>query len=282
MGKYNQKASELIETLGLTYSPIAVKITESETELPKNCFRPYRDKRERYALCQTLAMVKERHLTIALGKEDHWCWKPLIGLGLVDIEPGSEAYRIALKNNGVKEMDASARNFDEFPRLPRKDSRMIVMGPLDSCDFEPDVILVYCDDNSQLRWLIGALKYRSGKRVCTELDYIDSCMWSVLPTYLTKEARVTLPDPGEEDRAGCGKNEIILSVSPELFVPMAEDVKMKLENQKRRLKNSDGTSKMNATMVPNFPRPQFYNKLFALWGLESNGVVAWSEKEREE
>jgi uncharacterized protein (DUF169 family) len=271
MNKYSTASKLLTETLPLSHSPIAIKIAEEETEIPENCFRPYRDKKERYAFCQIVTMVKENHITVALGKEDHWCWKPLIGLGLVDIEPGSEAYRIALKNNGVKETELSAENFNEFPRLPRKDSRVILVGPLDSCEFEPDVVLIYCDEVSQLRWLIGALKYRSGKRVSTELDYIDSCMWSILPTYISKQPRVTLPDPGEEDRAGCGKNEIILSVTPE----------MKLDAQKRRLRNDDGTTKMNAKMVPNFPRPQFYNKLFALWGLESNGVVAWSEKERE-
>lgn len=281
MENYCGAAQLLKDTLKLTHGPIGVKFLTSEDELPKKCFRPYRDKKERYALCQVVTMVKEKRMTVALEKEDHWCWKPLIGLGLVDIEPGSEAYDIALRNNGVGDKELSARNFDEFPKLPRNDARMIVVGPLENCEFEPDVVLVYCDKVSQLRWLVGALKYRSGKRISTEFDYIDSCMWSMLPTYLTGEVRVTLPDPGEEMRAGCGENEIIMSLPPALFVPMAEDVHMKIEAQNRRLMNSDGTVKMEAKMVPNFPRPQFYNKLFGLWGLESDGTVAWSEKERE-
>lgn len=281
MNKYGDAVDSLVQTLGLAYKPVGIRITTDEREIPENCFRPFRDKKENYAFCQTITMVKTQGLTVALGKEDHWCWKPLIGLGLVDIEPGSDAYRIALKNNGVSDEALSAQNFDEFPKLPRNDDRLILMGPLDTCEFEPEVVLVYCDKVSQLRWLIGALKLRSGKRVSTELDYIDSCMWSVLPTYLSGEVRVTLPDPGEEMRGGCGENEIILSLPIWFFRQMAADVKMKIEAQNRRLKNSDGTVKMEAKMVPNFPRPQFYNKLFALWGLQSDGTVAWSEKERE-
>ena len=98
---------------------------------------------------------------------------------------------------------------------------------------------------------------------------------------MDKKVWVTLPDPGEELRADCGVNEIIASIPPELFEQLVEDLEMKISSQKRRLNNEDGSLKMECSMVPDFPRPNFYNVLFDIWGLQSDGKVAWSEKERE-
>lgn len=279
--EYDIKVKKLCEALHLKNKPIGIHVYETKEELPEDCYLPYRDDGKHYAMCQLISMVKDEKKKVGMTKEDHWCWKPLIGLGLVDIEKGSKAYDMAIKNNGVKDLDASSKNFDEFPKLSRNDNRSIMICPLDLCDEKPDVILIYCDNAAQLRWLIGALKYRSGKRLVTELDYIDSCMWSLLPTLLKREVKVTLPDPGEVARGTCGENEIILSIPEELFDQLAEDTVMKITTQNKRLKNPDGTVKMEAKMVPDFPRPNFYNKLFECWGLDSDGVVAWSEKERE-
>lgn len=278
---YKRKVKELCEVLDLKNKPIGIHVYEKKEDLPNDCYLPYQKDGVRYAMCQLISMVKDENKKVGMTKKDHWCWKPLIGLGLVDIEKGSRAYEMAIKNNGVKDMEASSKNFDEFPKLHRNNDRSIMMCPLDVCDEKPDVILIYCDNIAQLRWLIGALKYRSGKRVVTELDYIDSCMWSLLPTLLTKEVRVTLPDPGETARGTCGDNEIILSLPEELFEQLVEDTVMKVTTQNQRLKNPDGTVKMNAKMVPDFPRPNFYNKLFECWGLDSNGVAAWVDEERE-
>lgn len=284
MSLYKEKSDLLVETLKLVHKPIGVKFYTNNASVPENIWRPYRDAKENYAMCQVVGLVKEKDIMICLTKEDHWCWKPLIGLGLVDIEKGSEPYNIALKNNGCngcEDPEASARNFDKFPKLERNDNNAIVIGPLDQFIEKPDIVLIYCDKNTQCRWLVGALKYRSGQHIETTIDYIDSCMWSTIPTYKTSKPRITLPDPGEVDRGGCGENEIILTIPENLFDQMVVDCKMKIDDQNRRLNNSDGTPRMAAKMVPNFPRPGFYNVLYKLWGLNSNGVVAWSEKERE-
>ena len=279
--EYTEYCNYLVDSLKLKHRPIGVKIYHNGETVPDKYWRPYRDAHENYAMCQIVTMVKTQGKVIALTKEDHWCWKPLIGFGLVDIEKGSEQYSIALRNNGCMDLEKSAENFDQFPKLERCDTNAILIGPLEKLDVRPDIALVYCNTNQQARWMIGGLKYRTGKVLDCHFDYIDSCIWSTLPTFLTGECKITIPDPGEVQRGGCDEQELIFTAPEELFKQLCVDTKKKIDDQNRRLNNADGTVKMAAEMVPNFPRPGFYNKLYEIWGLNSDGAVSWSEKDRE-
>ena len=42
--KMNELGRRLRETVGLPYSPVAVRVYEDENEAPADAFRPYRDK----------------------------------------------------------------------------------------------------------------------------------------------------------------------------------------------------------------------------------------------
>lgn len=56
MNKYGDAVDSLVQTLGLAYKPVGIRITTDEREIPENCFRPFRDKNEKYAFCQTMTM----------------------------------------------------------------------------------------------------------------------------------------------------------------------------------------------------------------------------------
>lgn len=279
MSNYSQLAINLKDALNMKWDTIAYKFAKTEDDIPKDAFRPFKDKGVHYAMCQIVTMVKEKGITVALAKEDMWCWKPLICLGMVPLEKGTEAYEIALKNNGVLDRDKSAKNFDELPRLDRESCYAIVISPLKDAKFEPDVICAYCDKTSQARWMIGGAKLNSGERFKSEFDYIDSCIWSTIPTYKTREYRLTIPDPGEETRGACDQHELIVSIPPEKFEDMVKGVCQKIAKQKQRFTNPDGSERAKLN-VPDFPRPQFYNELFNFWGLDGNGTVHWDEKDR--
>jgi hypothetical protein len=50
--------------------------------------------------------------------------------------------------------------------------------------------------------MVWAIKNMTGQLVSTQLDAIDSCMYSCVLPLKTGEYRVTLPDVGEYERAG--------------------------------------------------------------------------------
>jgi uncharacterized protein (DUF169 family) len=111
--KYNHLANELESRLKLRTSPIAVKMLENETDIPEEAFRPKRDKGIHLAQCQAFAMSRRDGVTIAMLKEDNWCFAPLIAYGLED-----------------KPDDPEIQKFLGFPRFERDKYIGILTAPL--------------------------------------------------------------------------------------------------------------------------------------------------------
>ena len=112
-----------------------------------------------------------------------------------------------------------------------------------------------------MRTLLLAIKYKEGSLVNSEFNPIDSCVYSAVPVMLNHQYRLTLPDPGEYERAMAGEDEIILSVPPE-----------KIDNLISGLRHLETTgtayTRFARDMRPDFPRPRFYRDLFKKWGLD--------------
>ena len=252
----------LKKTLGMRTEPIAVKMVVSESEIPQEAQHTYRDAGVHMALCQAFALVRREKKTIYVDKTSEWCWAPLVAFGLVDTDDGTEAYKIITSVIGIKDIDAARQFFANFPKLPLGKYIGILLAPLSDCSFEPDVTLVYCDDNAQLRGAALAVKNSTGKLIETKLDAIDSCAYSCVTTINSGEYRVTIPDIGEHERASAGENEIILSV-PHGRLGELTDALARMDSF------GMGYNNWKRGMTYDFPRPPFYEELFRLWGLEN-------------
>ena len=121
--------------------------------------------------------------------------------------------------------------------------------------------MVY-SNTAQLRVMLMALKFGGHDLVESLFDPIDSCVYSVVPTFLQRRIRITLPDPGESERAAARDDEIILSLPVEKIQVLVEGL--------ARSKSFSPPANLtrDLTMIPDFPRPEFYKNLFKLWGLE--------------
>ncbi len=240
--EYNGYGEELERLLLLRTSPIAVKMLEKEEDIPDGAYRPKRDDGVHLAQCQAFAMSRRQKTTVAMLKEDNWCWAPLVAWGLV--EPP----------------DPATIFYASFPCFEQGKYIGIVSAPLETANFEPDMVLIY-SNTAQLRNILSAVKTRENPLVASEFDPIDSCIFSVVPTILTGQYRITLPDPGDYERAMAGEDEIIFSVPAD-----------KIENLVSRLRRTDeqkrGYLYSYQEMMPDFPQPGFYKKLFKMWGLD--------------
>lgn len=244
----------------LRYEPIAVKMINNEKDVPENAIHPMRDLGKHMALCQAFAMARRDGKTIYMDKTSEWCWNPLIGFGLVECNEGTEAFELISKFLGIKEIDASRAFFAAFPKLPAGRYTGIAVAPLAAADFEPDVLLIYCN-NAQLRSLAWAIKNETGKIIETQIDAIDSCVYACVVPMKTGEYRVTLPDVGEYERAMADENEIILSVPGGRIDELIDGLNAFYYRKM-------GYTQLTKEMVLDFPRPPFYNELFNIWGLD--------------
>ena len=260
MNRTNEAAVKIKDALHLTLNIQAVKLIEDPSEVPANALRA----RERFghlSLCQAFALVKRDGLTVYTDKSSEWCWAPVVALGYADCSPGTESYEIIKPLMGIPDPEKAERFFTEFPRLPLGKYQGVLLAPADQADFEADVLLINCDNNYEMRTLLSAVKLRNGKMLDVRLDPIDSCVHTLVTSFLKKDYTVAIPDPGEQERALTGKNEIIMAVPAEKL----EDLMAGFSSPWIRY---DPDPELPAEMEYDFPRPPFYNKVFSLWGME--------------
>lgn len=242
LNEFNRYGEELEKLLLLRTSPIAVKMLEKEEDIPERAVRPKKDHGYHLAQCQAFAMSRRQKATVAMLKEDNWCFAPLIAYGLVE-----------------KPDDPSLEQFTSFPRMEKDKYIGIVSAPLRTADFEPDLVAIYANTH-QLRSILLAMKY-------TERDLLNyhffppACSYIVVPVMSDGQYTVALPDPGEYERALAGEDEIILSVPRDKMEGFISDLKQ-FEDRKF------GYTQATLEMRPDFPRPDFYKRLFKMWGLD--------------
>jgi uncharacterized protein (DUF169 family) len=262
--EYNGYGVELEKLLHLRTAPIAVKMLENERDIPKDAIRPKRDRGYHLAQCQAFALTRRNRETIAMLKEDSWCWAPLIAYGLV------EAPEFFLEGNIfypalVSTLEASKKVSQHSPFFEYGKYIGILSAPMSTASFEPDVVLIY-SNTTQLRVMLMAVMYKEGNMVDSEFNPLDSCIYSVVPVIQKGDYRITLPDPGDFQRALAGEDEIILSVPPDRVEELVIGLRHLEEIQ-------HGYLQFSLEMRPNFPRPDFYNMLFEKWGLDvENGT----------
>lgn len=256
----NAKYQRLItDLLVLKYPPIALKLIEEGQPVLQDAYIPI-EHGEHIALCQAFALSRRNGKTVYMNKESHWCWNPLIAFGHVKCEEkGDPGFETLCKVAGVDDPEAAEKFVSSFMKLPYKKYNGLLISPLDKAEFEPDIVLVYCG-NGQLRTLLMALR-QSGELIKSEFYALDSCLFSIIPPLTTGEYRITLPDPGEYERALTDNNTIIFSIPAEKSDELQGYIKNLLDAGMNDLSFSQD-------MKADFSRPPFYNEVFEAWGLE--------------
>jgi len=239
--EFNKYGEELELSLLLRTSPVAVKMLEKETDIPKEAFRPKKNGGYHIAQCQAFGMSRREGKTVAMLKEDHWCPTALMAYGMVK------------KPDSMGSWNESYQCFEVGKYIGA------VTAPLKSATFMPDVVLVYSNP-AQLRGLLLPMMLGGDtSQVDTHL-FLPSCGHCVVDPMKTGKCCVVLPDPGEYQRALTLEEEIIFAVPqgkmPELMASLKRGGKLYSHRDQYM------------SMLPDFEQPQFYKDLFKSWGLD--------------
>ena len=255
----NGFGEEMEKRLQLRTSPVAVMLLEKEGDIPAGAIRPKRDRGTHLALCQAFAMSRREKATVAMLREDNWCYMPVIAFGL------SEPPDFSLEGNtflkfAVGDTKAAKDLAMALPRLDYRKNIGVLSAPLSRSSFEPDVVVIYCNTN-QLRCLLSAIKYKDGYLVRSTLDPGGACFQSTVPVLQTGECQVTVPCGGDRAHALAQDDEMIFSI------PMS-----KLEDLMFGLRVLDeagrGYARFAPEMKPEYALSDLYRKAGALVGLE--------------
>lgn len=238
--EYNKHGEELETILKLTTSPVAVKMLESEADIPPEAVRPKKDRNYHLAQCQVFSLSRRDGDTIAMLAEDNWCPAPVIAYGLVE-RPDNPAWR-------------ARETYDCFDHGKYIG---ILTAPLKTASFIPDVVIIYADTN-QLRSLL--LSMRPEDRSTVGGHYFPpSCAYAVVTVMKTGEYRVVLPDPGEYARALTPAGEMMFAVPRDRLAGLVADYK--------KYESESSFAHESMIMRPDFPQPDFYKEIFKGWGM---------------
>ena len=255
----NGFGEEMERRLQLRTSPVAVKVLQEEGDIPAGAVRPKRDRGCRLALCQAFALSRREKATVAMLKEDQWCYAPVIAFGLSE-PPDFFLEGNTFLNFSVGEPKAARNLAMAQPRLECGKNIGVLSAPLSMASFEPDVVVVYCNTN-QLRCVLSAIKYKDGYLVQSTLDPAGACFQSTVPVLQKGECQVTVPCGGDRAHAMAQDDEMIFSMPTR-----------RLEDLMHGLRAMDeagrGYTRFAPDMRPEYPLSDLYVKAGALVGLE--------------
>jgi len=242
VSEFNRYGEELERMLMLRTSPIAVKMLEKEEDIPEGAVRPKRDRNQHIAQCQAFALSRRNRETVAMLKEDNWCFAPIVAYGLEE-----------------KPDDPDISRFMSFPAFQKGRYVGIVSAPLRTAGFEPDAVIIY-SNTAQLRNMLLPIHFKTTENQVDYHFFPPACAYLLVPGMENNRYMVVLPDFGEYERALAADDEIVLSVPKSR---MGEFMSGLIEKEQGKF----GHSGSNYMMLPDFAQPPFYKRLFARWGL---------------
>ncbi len=255
---YSDASQILISSLFLRTFPFGVKFLRSERDIPCGAERPVRDMGHRLSLCQAFGLSRRDGKTVALMKEDMWCFEPVIGLG-TEPPPGLFLQGVNRYPQTARTLEAAAAWAEGLPRL---DTSLGIQGavtaPLSGISFEPDVVLIYCNP-AQLTVLLMGINWIDGKDAEVRLSGHSACLFALVPAYDEQKYCVASPCFGDRRRAIAQDDEIIFSFPAGKLEDLVESMKA--------LKKERVGFPIRFSMEEEYEMPQSYIDVGKLMGL---------------
>ncbi len=253
---HKQAGQEIEQRLRLKSFPLAIRLLRHEGEIPDNAKRPVRDFGYHLSLCQGYQTARREGTTVAMLKEDMWCFEPVVGYGL----GAPPAYFLEGYNRFPKDVEslAAGRNYAEtLPRFELGRFVGVVAAPLATAMFEPDLAMIYCD-STQLNLLLLAREYRDGLDLKCTLSSHAACVYSVVPVIQSGRCQVSVPCRGDHYTAMAGDDEMIFSVPTNGLADILAGL--------RHVERTGSRLPRGYKMYPEYPLPESYDKIARMMG----------------
>ncbi len=247
---------ELERRLRLKTFPLALLFLKGEGDIPAGATRPLKDLGYHLSLCQSFQLTRREGKVMAMLKEDHWCFEPVVGYGLGEppqyFLDGHNRYP-----RDVATLEAGKHYAEEFPRLPVGKYIGVVSAPLRSTPFVPDIVTIYCD-SSQLCLLLLGREYKEGYNLKCALSGHAACVYGIIPAMQTGECQVAVPCRGDHYRAMAGDEEMIFTVPYPKLADLMEGL--------RQIAKTGSKLPTGYSFQPEYKLPEAYQKIAEMMG----------------
>jgi len=263
--RMHNDADYMERCLRLKTYPLAIKLLRAESEIPPEATRPKRDQGVQYNVCQAFALSRRNGCTMAMLKEDMYCFEPVIGYGMG--EPPQEFLNGENRYPGdVETREAGRRYAEQFPRLKTGEYIGVLSAPLAKATFEPDVVMLYCD-SAQLVVLLMAREYKTGENLPTALSGHAACVYGVVPAIQNGSYQVAVPCRGDHITAVAGDDEMIFSIPMSRFDEFMFGLRTIIEGEGKLTRLP-----VIHEMKPAAVQPESYFRMAELMGMDIGGA----------
>ena len=217
---------ELIDTLQLKTSPVAVRLVKADEELPADVPRITENTRH----CQMVDNVRRKGSQFYAIIDDHMCKGGAAVMGLTEMGEKLKTGEVYYHLNHFGSMDAAKSTMEKVPRVPAHSVKAVLYSPLENATFDPDVILVITNPK-QVMELSQALLHKGGGRVNASFAGKQSvCADGVAYPYLSGEAGVTVGCSGSRKYTEIKDDEMIISIPVDMLPGLVASARTMFSN----------------------------------------------------
>jgi uncharacterized protein (DUF169 family) len=201
--------AEIERLLRMKTYPVATKMLKQEKHSPASVKRPKRDLGHHLSLCQAINMARREGESLALLKDDMWCYVPVLGLGMAE-PPDYYLEGEFLYPRFVRTPETGRLGAQSLPRLETGRYIGVAVGPIGKVDFIPDLFILYVD-SLQLVQLLMAKRWMDGGDLTSTLSGTSACVYTIVPVVRDRQFQVAIPCLGDRKRGMATDEEIIFS-----------------------------------------------------------------------
>jgi uncharacterized protein (DUF169 family) len=217
---------ELVDTLHLKTSPVAVHLVQENEELPSGIPRIGENIRH----CQMVDSVRRKGFQFYSVLEDHMCKGGAAVMGLSEMGEKLKTGEVYYHLNHFGSLDAAKSTMEKVPRVAGNSVKAVVYSPLEKTTFKPDVVLIITTPK-QVMELSQALLHNSGGRVNASFAGKQSvCADGVAYPFLSGEAGVTVGCSGSRKYTEIKDDEMIISIPVDMLPGLVASARTMFSN----------------------------------------------------
>ena len=191
--------------------PIAVKFLKRDERPPEGVGRPLRDLGTPVRPCATWNLVRHSGLSIAMLKEDFStaCPPAMFIFGILEpTQPWLDGDLAYGTYTGSRE---AAINMEKsVPRLVTGEYCGVVFAPLTKAEFDPDLVMVYCNSKQAMR-LVTAAAWTTGDPLRFSMAARGLCADGVVQPFRSGRPVLSVPCGGDRTHGGTQDDELVFT-----------------------------------------------------------------------
>jgi len=228
--------------------PLAVKLLRWEDKTPEGARNPVRDFGAPLSLCQALALSRKEGLTIVLDRDSQSCPIALAGLGFVRPEVFLSGQFVLAPTNQSSE--ARQKIAASLPRFDFGEYERILISPIRTASFDPDVIVFY-GSGAQVMRMIQAAVFSSGKGVNSTAIGSGGCLLPIVGSMIEGDCKFAVPGNGDRRLGLVADGELAFGMPRARFEEVIAGLKLSHEG-KQTYPISPGYLKSEYKMPPSY------------------------------